>query len=118
MCLNVSLLCNSRTDSFKSIRGSATSCKDSKLNSVMKKELTAKLITNGRHAKRETRPYHGFGSHTDEQADVTVKFNFFFGTLHFYLSFAFLCRNVPIGLDKSANTGRSELWFTFRIISG
>ena len=25
----------------------------------------------------------------------TIKFNFFFGTLHFYLLFAFLYRNVP-----------------------
>ena len=49
---------------------------------------------------------------------MTVKFNFFFGTLHFYLSFAFLYRNVPNGLDKSANTDRFEVCFTFRIISG
>ena len=49
---------------------------------------------------------------------MTVKFNLFFGTLHFYLSFAFLYRNVPIGLDKSANSGRPELCFTFRIKGG
>ena len=38
---------------------------------------------------------------------MTVKLNFFFGTLHFYLSFAFFYRNVPNGFRNG-----------FRIISG